>query len=271
MGVATAIAIGSLAVTAAGTAKSFSDASKEKKLQKQAQADADAAMAEARKKLETNYYDELAVKKEPYELEREAMLSQGAQAIRVAQESERGAAATAGRVQMAMNEGQAAIRTAMGKEMTDIEKMKLAEDARLRDLGVNLDLAEVQGAQLAARDAQQAAAAATRQGIQGLTSMGQQGLSLVPLYPKTTTTTDAVSTPAGIGGGDRVTVPHPTIPGQTMDLTPEQYKQYQFNMSLSKNGGWSGSDQSQIQDQAQPQQGAPYRFDLNPFVFETPK
>lgn len=265
MGVATAIAIGSLAVTAAGTTKSFIDAGKQRKLQKEAQSDADAAMAEARKKLEVNYYDQLAVKKEPYELEREAMLSQGAQAIQAAQESERGAASTAGRVQMAMNEGQAAIRTAMGKEMTDIERMKLAEDARLRDLGVNLDLAEVTGAQLAARDAQQAAAAATKQGIQGLTSIGQQGLGLIPLYPKTKTP-DKVIPPPPPEADNRITVPHPTIPGETMLLTPEQYKKYQFDINMSKNGGWSGIDQSTTQEQNQT--GAPYRNDLNPFVFE---
>lgn len=260
MGVATGLAIASIAVTAAGTAKSFSDANKQKKLQKEAQADAEAAMEEARKKLEVNYYDKIAVKKEPYELEREALLSQGAQAIQAAQESERGAAATAGRVQMAMNDAQAGIRTAMGREMTDIEKMQLAEQSRLRDAGVSLDLAEVTGAQLAARDAQQAAAAATRQGIQGLTSIGQQGLGLVPLYPKTKDTTTTTSSEAD----NRITVPHPTIPGQTMLLTPDQYKQYQFDMNMSKNGGWSG----QLESQNQIQSGAPYRNDLNPFVFE---
>jgi vacuolar-type H+-ATPase subunit H len=239
MGVATSIAIASIAITAAGTAKSFSDASKEKKLQKQAQSDADAAMAEARKKLETNYYDQLAVKKEPYELEREAMLSQGAQAIQAAQESERGAAATAGRVQMAMNEGQAAIRTAMGKEMTDIDKMKLAEDARLRDLGVNLDLAEVQGAQLAARDAQQASAAATRQGIQGLTSMGQQGLSLVPLYPKTgaesTSEVPFYLNPNSANPPQAPQIPQtPPMPQAPVSLNPFEYNP----MSPSPNYGW---------------------------------
>lgn len=261
MGVATGLAIASIAVTAAGTAKSFSDANKQKKLQKEAQADAEAAMEEARKKLEVNYYDKMAVKKEPYELEREALLSQGAQAIQAAQESGRGAAATAGRVQMAMNDAQAGIRTAMGKEMTDIEKLQLAEESRLRDAEVSLDLAEVTGAQLAARDAQQAAAAATRQGIQGLTSIGQQGLGLVPLYPKKKDKTTVTTPPEA---DNRITVPHPTIPGETMLLTPEQYKKYQFDINMSKNGGWSG----QLESQSQVQSGAPYRNDLNPFVFE---
>jgi hypothetical protein len=179
---ATALAIGGLAISAATTTKSFIDANNQKKLQKEAEQDAKNAMDAARKKLEVNFFDQMAVKKEPYELEREAMLAQGAQAIQAGQEQERGAAATAGRVQMAMNEGQAGIRTAMGKEMTDIEKMQLAEESRLRDVGVQLDLGEVEGAQLAARDAQQAAAAATAQGWEGVASTAQQGLAMVPLY-----------------------------------------------------------------------------------------
>ena len=186
MGVATAVAIGGLVLSAASTAKSFIDAGKQKRLQKEAERDAKNAMDAARKKLEVNFFDQMAVKKEPYELEREAMLAQGAQAIQAGQEQERGAAATAGRVQMAMNEGQAGIRTAMGKEMTDIENKQLAEDSRLRDVGVQLDLGETEGAQLAARDAQQAAAAATAQGFEGLANTAQQGLAMVPLFTQNT-------------------------------------------------------------------------------------
>jgi hypothetical protein len=103
----TTIAAGiGLAVTAGTTTMSFVQAGNQKKAQRQAERDADQAMQEARKKLEVNYYDTLSIQKEPYELEREALLSQGAQAIQAGVESERGAAATAGRVQMAMNEGQ---------------------------------------------------------------------------------------------------------------------------------------------------------------------
>lgn len=182
MGVATAVAIGGLAISAATTTKSFIDAGKQKKLQKQAEADAQKAMAEARKKLEVNYYDEMAVNKEPYELQREALLSQGAQAMQAGVESERGAAATAGRLQQAQNEAQAGIRTEMGKEMADIQKLQLAEESRLRDIGTQLDLGEAEGAQQAARDAQEARAAAMAQGFEGLTSTAQQALQMVPLY-----------------------------------------------------------------------------------------
>jgi len=153
MGVVTAVAIGGLALSAASTANSFIQAGQQKTKQRQAEAAAAAAMAEARKKLEINFTDELAIKKEPYELQREALLSQGALAIQAGQESDRGAEATAGRVLMAQNEAQAGIRTAMGAEMTDIENKRIAEESRLRDLGVQLDLGEAEGAQMAARNA----------------------------------------------------------------------------------------------------------------------
>lgn len=190
MGVATAVAIGGLALSAGQTAMSFAQAGQQKNKQREAEAAAEAAMAEARKKLSINYTDELAVKKEPYELQREALLSQGAQAIQAGQESERGAVATAGKVMMAQNEAQAGIRTAMGAEMTDIQKQQIAEDSRLRDLGAQLDLERAAGAQMAGQNAEEAAAAQTQQGIQGLMSVGQQGLNMVPLFAKTGSSTN---------------------------------------------------------------------------------
>lgn len=182
MGVATAVAIGGLAVSAASTTMSFVQAGQQKKRQRQAEADAAAAMAEARKKLEVNYAEQRSIQKEPYELAREAMASTAAQSIKAGQESDKGAEATAGKVQMAMNEGQAQIRTAMGQELTDIEKDITNEDARLRDLGVQLDLGEAEGQQLMAKEAEERAAAANMEGFQGAASTLQQGLAMVPLY-----------------------------------------------------------------------------------------
>lgn len=185
MGVATAVAIGGLAVSAASTTMSFIQASEQKGKQRQAEADAAAAMAEARRKLEINYAEERAIQKEPYELAREASLSSGAQILQAGRESDRGAEVSAGRVQMAQNEAQADIRGKMGEELTDINKDIINEESRLRDLGFQLDTEEAAGAQLAARDAEEASAAATAQGFQNLASTAQQGLDMASLYGKT--------------------------------------------------------------------------------------
>lgn len=181
----TTIAAGiGLAATAGGTAMSFIQAGKQRRLQQQAEQDAAKAMADARKKLEVNYYEALGIQKEPYELERQALISAGAQAIEAGRESERGAAAVAGRVQMAQQEGQAAIRTAMGKELTELEKATAMEESRLRDIGVQLDLEEAEGAQMAAAQAQEAAQKAIAEGIQGATSFIGQAAAMAPLYAK---------------------------------------------------------------------------------------
>jgi hypothetical protein len=182
MPAASSIAIAGLAVSAGSAGMSFAQAGKQRKLQREAQSEANKAMQEARKKLEVNFYDQLAIQKEPYELEREALLTSGAQAIEAGVESERGAAATAGRVQLAQQQGQRQIAAAMGQEMLGLEKLSAQEESRLRDMGVQLDLGEVQGAQLAARDAQQAAAAATTGGIQNIQALGQQAIQMAPLY-----------------------------------------------------------------------------------------
>jgi len=181
MAVTTAIVIGATAAVA-GTSMSFIQAGEQKKAQRQAEKDADEAMANARKKLETNFYAAQGIKKEPYELEREALLSQGAMAIQAGVESERGAAATAGRVQLAQQQGQAAVRSAMGQELTNLENKQLAEQSRLNDIGVQLDLGEVEGAQLAAANSAELSAQAMQQGFQGLTSVGQQLIAAAPLF-----------------------------------------------------------------------------------------
>jgi hypothetical protein len=179
-------AIIGIASTVATTAMSFAQANKQKQLQKQAEQEADKAMFAARKRLEVNYMDALSVQKEPYELARQAMLAQGTQATQAGQESERGAAATAGRVQMSQNEAQGDIRTGMVKELTEIERLKVAEDARLRDLNVQLDLGEIEGAQMAAANAEQMKNQALEQGFAGVTSAATQGANLIPLYGKNT-------------------------------------------------------------------------------------
>jgi len=182
----TTIAAGiGLAATAATTTMSFTQAGKQKKAQRQAEKDADEAMADARKKLETNFYAAQGIQKEPYELEREALLSQGAGAIQAGVESERGAAATAGRIQLAQQQGQAAVRSAMGQEMMALENKQLAEESRLRDIGVQLDLGEVEGAQLAAANAERLRAQSIQQGMQGVTSFAQQAAAALPLFSGT--------------------------------------------------------------------------------------
>ena len=182
-----ALGIASVALAAGGTAFSFAQAGKSKKAQRDAESKADMMMRTARKRLDINYMEELSIKKEPYELQREALLQQGATALQAAQEGDqRGVAATAGRLQQAQTAAQGQVRTAMGQELQAIDKAVAEEDSRLRDLNVQLDLGEIAGAQQAAADAEQAAQAQTAQGIQGAVNTAQAGMALVPLYSQQT-------------------------------------------------------------------------------------
>jgi hypothetical protein len=182
MGVATAVAITGLVGTVVPTVMSFVQAGNQKKAQRQAEADADKAMQAARKKLDINYYDTLGIQKEPYELERDALLSQGALAIQAGVESERGVAATAGRIQMSMNNAQSGVRTAMGQELSDLAKLSVKEDSRLRDINAELDLEEVAGNQLKAANKEELSAMALKQGMEGVTSFGKKLYESAPLF-----------------------------------------------------------------------------------------
>ena len=186
MAMFTTIAAGiGLAATAGTTAMSFAKAGQMRKDMDAANNAATEAMKLAREKLQVNVYDKLAIQKEPYELQIEGMLSRAKESTTQAIEADpRNLSATAGRVQMAFNEGSDAIRTAMGQDLQQLEMLSAQEDARNRDIGVQLDLEEVAGAQLAAANAQELAAQATSQGMEGVTSLGSQLAEKAPLFEK---------------------------------------------------------------------------------------
>ena len=178
--------IASLAGTAASTGMSIGQSVRQKRLQKEADAQAAKSMAEARKRLDVNVYESLGIPKEVYELERDALLQQGQLALQAGMEgSQRGAAATAGRVQLAQQRGQAGVRSQMAKELYGLEKMTAAEEARLRDAGMELDLAEAEGAQVASGRAEQARQQALMGVAAGVQNLGFQAMQLSPLYEKT--------------------------------------------------------------------------------------
>ena len=182
----TAVAAGvGLAITAATTAASFAQMAEESEKKKKAEDAAAASMMAARKKLDVNYYEQLGIQKEPYELARREMLVQGAMATEALREGDpRALAAGVGRVQLAQQAGQEKVTTAMQQEQSQLEKLVAGEESRLRDLDTQLDLQEVVGAQQAMADAARAEQMALQQGLAGVTSMAGQVASMAPLYDK---------------------------------------------------------------------------------------
>jgi hypothetical protein len=184
MAAITAAVIGT--VTAATTiGMSAANANKAKKAAEQAKQDAAKALDNANKMLEKNFYKGLSIQKEPYELQREALAQSGAQAMEAAREQGRATAATAGTVQMAQNQAQANIRSAMGQELTGLERLTAEEESRLRDAKAQIQLDQAAGASLAAAEAKKEQGRYTTEAMQAATNLGQQIYENAPLFPKT--------------------------------------------------------------------------------------
>lgn len=161
--------IAAISSAALSTGMSFAQASKQRKLQQEAEREAQKAFDEAKAQLEVNYLEGLGVAKEPYELEREALIQAGAQALQAGVEGEtRGAAATAGRVLMAQQEQAAQQRAAMSKEMQQLELLAAQEEARLQQQRTQLDIGEAVGQQQRAQEAQRLRQQAMGQAVGGL-------------------------------------------------------------------------------------------------------
>ena len=176
---ATALTLAAVGSQLAGSAQSFAQARKQKAKQREAEATADKYMREARRKLEKNYMESLAIQKEPYELEREAALVAGAQATEALRESDRGMGRV-GAIYGQQQQAQRQIASAMGQEMMGIDLAIAQEDTRLRDIGTQIDLGEATGQQMAAADADEARAQAIQQGFAGVQQGISAGLDFIP-------------------------------------------------------------------------------------------
>jgi hypothetical protein len=261
MAMFTTIAAGvGLAATGVTTAMSFSQAANQRKAAERATREADQKMAEARARLEVNYAKSMAVQKEPYELQREAELTGTAQLIEAGQESERGSQTTAGKVLALQQQGQGAIRSAMGEELSDIQGMIIEEESRNRDVNVQLDLGEVAGKQREAAEAKARAEKAKAEGVQGAINFVQQGIAMPNLFGKggthnkqladiNTVSTQSPSTPRM----DALRQQYPNLYGSTPTMQPNlggsqfgmqipsnlQIQPLQYNTSLNQGLGFN--------------------------------
>ena len=182
-GIMTGLAIAGATSQLIGAGMSFADARRQKKIRDDAERRAEEAMASARKSLEKNYMDTLAIQKEPYELERDAALVAGAQATEALRESDRGMGRV-GAVYGQQQQAQRQIASAMGQEMFNLDYLSAQEDTRLRDINTQLDLGEATGAQLEAANAEERRAQQLQAGVQGIGNAAMIGVDEIALYGK---------------------------------------------------------------------------------------
>ena len=171
----------SLGITATTTGISMSQQNKAKKAQGRAEDAARDAMLEARKRLNINYQEASSISKDPYTMAIEASLQQGANATQAVKETQRGAAQV-GRIQGAQNQMLEAERVGYGQELQAREQRILDEDSRLRDINTQLDMGEIEGAQMAAAAEADNAAMAGQDIVAGVGNFAQQAASMAPLY-----------------------------------------------------------------------------------------
>ena len=240
MAAATAIIAG--ASTLASTGMSFIQAGKQNKLAKEASAAADEAFKKAEAQLDVNYFEQLGISKTPYENQREAIAQAGAQAMEVGKESERGGAATAGRVLAQSNVAQQGITDQQTKDLEALNKLVATEDAKLAAEKAELSLAQAEGAGIAAAQAQNARNAAVQSAVSGVTDFGMAMYENSELYKQNPTTPDS-TTPAsnnaasfGVFASDANQYPQ-VVPSQNMFLPMNQQPTYlQMQDALMYNG-----------------------------------
>ena len=169
MGLGTAATL-SLISTGVQTGMSFKQVADQNAKMQAANIAADKALEDARKKLDVNFMEETSIAKEAYKLERESQNLAGARALDAAVQSERGSAATAGRVMAAENDAARKTAASMETALVDRENKIIAEEGRLRDEKVEIDKEIAAGAAAAMADANAASTAAMTNAIAGITS-----------------------------------------------------------------------------------------------------
>lgn len=176
----------SAAATVAGTGLSFAQAGKQRKAADKAREAAQRAVEEAKAQMGVNYLEALSLPTQAYEAQRAAVGQQAADILAEATQGEqRGVGAAASRIMAARTEAERQLNAEIAQQQFALEQAKRAEDARLAGARASLSLAEAEGAQLAAREAEAARARAITQGIQGLGDLAKLGMQAAPLYGKT--------------------------------------------------------------------------------------
>ena len=223
--------------TLASTGMSIAQASKQNRLAKDASEAADAAFKKAEAQLDVNYFEELGISKTPYDNQREAIAQSAAQAMEVGKESERGGAATAGRVLAQSNVAQQGITDNQTKDLETLQKLVATEEARLGTAKSDLSLAQAEGAGIASAQAQNASNAAVQSAVSGVADFGMGMYQNSELYKQNPTTPDS-TTPAannadsfGVFASDANPYPQ-VVPSQNMILPMTPAQQFQNTSAM---------------------------------------
>jgi hypothetical protein len=173
MGALTGTIVG-LGAKAVGMGMSMAQQRQQRQAAQKANADAARIAKDVEDMMKINYAESLSITKEAFAQERQANLVAGAQLTQTGAESERGAASAAGQVLMAQQNAQAKTRAAVEQQMVDRQRDIVSEDIRARDYMADMGQDRIAGAQLAARQADEAALKAQADVVQGGVNLLQE-------------------------------------------------------------------------------------------------
>ena len=205
--ITTILAATALALSAGTTIASGAQATKQRKIMEGAEGEANKYMESARDRLNVNTYEELSVNTDIYDKERDNLATVGESYVQLTSGQDRAGS----NVQNVVNALQAGNEKISMREAKEVDKLNLEiadEETRLLDIGTQLDLGEVAGAQQKAADAEAKATAFKGDFVKGLGNTVMAGIQLgVPLYQKSAQVkqlggTGAVDLQAKIGGAD---------------------------------------------------------------------
>jgi hypothetical protein len=120
-----------------------------------------------------------------FELEREALAAQGAQAVQAGAESERTAAATAGLTMSQYRKALRDIQSEQADKMLELDLLTAQEAARKGDIKMQFKAQEAEGAAAAAADYEQRKLAAVGGAIEGVIGAAGTAMSAIPLFKAT--------------------------------------------------------------------------------------
>ena len=172
-------AIAALAITVGTTTMSFIKSGKDRRAAEAAQLQADISMDKIEKALTKNEMDALSLQTEAYEREADALQSAASSELAAIREGDqRGVLAGSSRIQGGITEAAATGREGMAAELGDLEKLSADEATRKSDIGIQMELGNIQGAQTAAAALSDSASQATSAAMQGVASAAMQGANM---------------------------------------------------------------------------------------------
>lgn len=179
---ATIIALGGSVI---GGGMNLAQAAKARSRQRSADTEAGRLMAEAKSKLEKDFYEGLSIPMEAYDQAQEANIQQQRQSIEALQQADsRSLAAGVGKVNMAASENTEKVRAAQAAEMFALDKMKAGNKDDMNQQLAAMDVAGAQDQEKRAAQADEQAGMMQQSAVNSITSGITSAAESQALYKK---------------------------------------------------------------------------------------